>query len=240
MNMTITNALASVAVKGIKAAVQWYEKVFGRPADSTPMPGIAEWKFAGGGGLQVYALPKRAGSCSCALTVSDIGLEAARLAKLGVATGAQMGEQVKVFMVKDPDGNSIVFAQTPDASTPGDAVAIARAAYEAYVSKDRAAIEALIADDFHFSSPLDNRLDRAAYFARCWPNSKGTEGFEFIHLVQHGEQVFVTYEARSAGGHRFRNTEIVTVRESQIVEVEVYFGWDLPHKAAVGGFINQT
>lgn len=118
-----------------------------------------------------------------------------------------------------------------------DAVSVARAAYEAYVSKDRVAIEALIADDFHFSSPLDNRLDRASYFDRCWPNSKTTEGFEFIHLVQHGQQVFVTYEARGTGGHRFRNTEIITVRGSQIVEVEVYFGWDLPHKAAVSGFI---
>ena len=121
---------------------------------------------------------------------------------------------------------------------PNDAVSIARAAYEAYVSKDRVAIEAVIADDFHFSSPLDNRLDRAAYFDRCWPNSKTIEGFEFIHLVPHGEQVFVTYEARGTGGHRFRNTEIITVRGSQIFEVEVYFGWDLPHKAAVGGFVN--
>ena len=38
-----------------------------------------------------------------------------------------------------------------------DAVAIARATYEAYVTKDRAAIEALLAQDFHFTSPLDNR-----------------------------------------------------------------------------------
>ena len=111
--MTIDKALASVAVKDIKTAVQWYEKVFGRPADSTPMPGLAEWKFAGGGGLQVYALPERAGSCSCTLTVSDIDLEASRLEKLGVATGSKMGDQVKVFMVKDPDGNSIAFAQDP-------------------------------------------------------------------------------------------------------------------------------
>ena len=121
-----------------------------------------------------------------------------------------------------------------------DPVAIVRACYEAYVSKDRAAIEALIAGDFHFSSPLDNRLDRATYFARCWPTSKTIEGFAIIHLMQHGEQVFVTYEAQSTGGHRFRNTEIVTVNGSQIVEVEVYFGWDLPHKAAVGGFVANT
>ena len=47
-----------------------------------------------------------------------------------------------------------------------------------------------------------------------------------IHLVRDGERVFVTYEARGAGGHRFRNTEIVTVRGKQIVEVEVYFGWN--------------
>ena len=49
--------------------------------------------------------------------------------------------------------------------------AIARASYRAYVDKDRAAIEALIAEDFHFTSPLDNRIDRATYFARCSPNS---------------------------------------------------------------------
>ena len=115
-----------------------------------------------------------------------------------------------------------------------DTIGIARAAYDAYVTKDRAAIEALIATDFHFTSPLDNRIDRAGYFARCWPNSQFAEGFEFIHLVLSGAQVFVTYEARSADGHRFRNTEIVTVRDGQIVDVEVYFGWDLPHKAADG------
>jgi NAD(P)-dependent dehydrogenase (short-subunit alcohol dehydrogenase family) len=39
-------------------------------------------------------------------------------------------------------------------------VAIARAAYEAYVTKDRAALDHLIAEDFHFTSPLDNRLDQ--------------------------------------------------------------------------------
>ena len=40
--MTISNVLASVAVKDIKAAAQWYEKVIGRPADETPMPELAE------------------------------------------------------------------------------------------------------------------------------------------------------------------------------------------------------
>jgi ketosteroid isomerase-like protein len=118
-----------------------------------------------------------------------------------------------------------------------DVVAIARAAYEAYAAKDCAAIEKLISEDFHFTSPLDNRIDRATYFARCWPNSEKIEDFDFINLVRDGDRVFVTYEGRRTGGERFRNTEIVTVRHGQIVEVEVYFGWSVPHKAKPGSFI---
>ena len=121
-----------------------------------------------------------------------------------------------------------------------DAVSIARAAYEAYVRKDREAIEALMAPDLHFTSPLDNRIDRATYFARCWPNSQDMEGFDFIHLVPDGPRVFVTYEGRTRKGRRFRNTEIVTVRGSQIVEVEVYFGWSIPHEAPAGGFVDKS
>ena len=119
---------------------------------------------------------------------------------------------------------------------PGD---IARASYEAYVRKDRAAIEALIAEDFHFTSPLDNRIDRKTYFARCWPNSERIAGYDFIHVLSDGERVFVTYELRTAAGERSRNTEILTVRDGHIVEAEVYFGWSIPHKAAPGGYVGN-
>ncbi|HVZ99975.1 MAG TPA: nuclear transport factor 2 family protein [Caulobacterales bacterium] len=113
-----------------------------------------------------------------------------------------------------------------------------RAVFEAYVKKDRKQIEALIAADFHFTSPLDNRLDRATYFARCWPNSEAIAGFDFIHMVEDQGRVFVTYEGKSADGRRFRNTEIHEVRDGRVVEVEVYFGWSLPHKAKPGGFVD--
>ena len=119
-----------------------------------------------------------------------------------------------------------------------DIVATARAAYEAYVAKDRVAIEKLIAPDFHFTSPLDNRIDRATYFARCWPNSERIKGFDFIDLVPDRDRVFVIYEGRSANERGFRNTEVVTVRKNQIVDVQVYFGWSIPHGAPAGGFID--
>ncbi len=120
-----------------------------------------------------------------------------------------------------------------------DPISIVRKGYQAYVDKDRVAIEALISDDFHFTSPLDNRIDREAYFKRCWPNSETIAGFEFFHLTKDGERVFVTYEGRNTNGKHFRNTEVLTVRNGKIIEVEVYFGWSIPHKAAMGGFIDE-
>jgi ketosteroid isomerase-like protein len=116
---------------------------------------------------------------------------------------------------------------------------IARASYEAFAAKDRAALEALIAEDFHFTSPLDNRIDRATFFERCWPNSEHIASFDFIHLVSAGDRVFVTYEGRNFDGHRFRNTEIVTVSNGRIIEVEVYFGWSIPHESRPGGFVSS-
>jgi ketosteroid isomerase-like protein len=127
---------------------------------------------------------------------------------------------------------------TLDSATEADPIAVAKKSYQAYVDKDRAALEQVIADDFHFSSPLDNRIDRRTYFARCWPNSENIADFKFIYLVHEDHRVFVTYEGHSSSGKGFRNTEILTIRHGKLVEAEVYFGWSLPHEAASGGFTN--
>ena len=113
--MTIRNALASVAVKDLASAVGWYEKLLGRAPDSTPMPEVAEWKFPGGGWLQVYELPGRAGSGSFTLAVSDIEEQVAHARKLGIdASQRTSGEKVKTLMIADPDGNHIAFAEAID------------------------------------------------------------------------------------------------------------------------------
>lgn len=121
-----------------------------------------------------------------------------------------------------------------------DLLARSRAYYDAYVDEDRAAIESLLAPDFHFTSPLDNRLDRATYFERCWPNSAVISEFKIENLVADGDRVFVTYNGQGEGAKGFRNTEIHTYRDGLMVEVQCYFGWPVPHPAAVGGFIAPT
>ena len=115
--MSIDNALASVAVKDLKAAMAWYERLFERPADSAPMPEVAEWKFPRGGWLQVYQLPERAGHGSFTLAVSDINQIVAHVQKLGIDTSNQSsGAMVKTLMIVDPDGNHIAFAEALDES----------------------------------------------------------------------------------------------------------------------------
>ena len=42
----------------------------------------------------------------------------------------------------------------------------------------------------------------------------------------------MTYESTKSDGSRFRNTEVLTLRGDQIVEAEVYFGWELELPAA--------
>ena len=113
--MKIENAIASIAVKDLKTASAWYEKLIDRPADSKPMPEVAEWKFDRGGWLQVYQLPERAGAGSCTLAVSDIAAVKAHLQSLRIDTSeASSGAQVKTIMITDPDGNHLAFAQALD------------------------------------------------------------------------------------------------------------------------------
>ena len=113
--MTIENAIASIAVKDLAAAVTWYQTLLGRAADSRPMPEVAEWKFPRGGWLQVYQLPERAGHGSVTLAVSNLDEVAAHVSKLGVDTTQRTsGAKVKTLMIVDPDGNHIAFAEALD------------------------------------------------------------------------------------------------------------------------------
>jgi ketosteroid isomerase-like protein len=104
---------------------------------------------------------------------------------------------------------------------------IVRDNFRAYETGDRALVESLLAEDFTFSSPADVGIDRARYFERCWPNAGNLASFDFTRMIEHGDEVVVTYEAERTDGSRFRNTEVHTVAGGKVAAVEVYFGWNL-------------
>ena len=111
--------------------------------------------------------------------------------------------------------------------TGDDRVQLVRDCYRAYETGEQQVLERALSDDFTFYSPPDPGLDRATYFERCWPNAEHLELFEIVRMIESGDEVVVTYEARRTDGSRFRNTEVFTFTGPKISRVEVYFGWDL-------------
>jgi ketosteroid isomerase-like protein len=111
---------------------------------------------------------------------------------------------------------------------------LARRMYAAFAAGDRTSIESILTGDFRFSSPPDPDLDRRGYFERCWPGSGMGGTFEFVRLIEHGDEVVVTYEYTRADGGRGRNTEVLTFRGDRVCRAEVYFGWELPERGAAG------
>jgi ketosteroid isomerase-like protein len=66
--------------------------------------------------------------------------------------------------------------------------------FAGYETKDREAVAGLLADDFTFTSPYDDHIDRKAYFERCWPNSANMRSFRVVKLFEHGDEAFILYE----------------------------------------------
>ena len=105
----IASIFASVAVRQLDSAVQFYERIFG-PATSRPVPEVAEWRFSSGGGLQVYELPERAGHGSFTVSVTDIDELVATLNAAGIRSPEpNRTPQTETVMITDLDGNSIAF-----------------------------------------------------------------------------------------------------------------------------------
>jgi SnoaL-like domain len=110
------------------------------------------------------------------------------------------------------EGRSIVPANDPRQ--------LARESYHAFAAGERGFFEEHLSGDFTFSSPPDPQLDRDGRFARCWPGAGWGQEFEFVRLVESGDEVVVTYELRRPDGTGGRNTEILTFLATCLTEAE--------------------
>ena len=101
---------------------------------------------------------------------------------------------------------------------------LVRKCFSAYELKDRRIIEDLLSDDFTFTSPLDDQIDRTEYFKRCWPNSENIRNFHIEKLFENGNEAFARYECETKAGKKFRNTEWFRFEGGKLMEVQVFFG----------------
>jgi hypothetical protein len=99
-----------------------------------------------------------------------------------------------------------------------------RLIFAAYLANDRAFVENALGDDFRFTSPYDDNIDKPAYFDRCWKGSDWIERHELERIFVQGDEAFVTYRCTARGGRDFRNTEFVVFEGDKVKRIDVYFG----------------
>jgi hypothetical protein len=99
-----------------------------------------------------------------------------------------------------------------------------RAIFAAYLSGNRKLVEDSLSDDFRFTSPYDDDIDKPTYFERCWKNSDWIERHELERIFEVGDEAFVTYLCVAKGGKRFRNTEFFVFAGDKVKRIDVYFG----------------
>ncbi|WP_327316515.1 nuclear transport factor 2 family protein [Streptomyces sp. NBC_01235] len=108
---------------------------------------------------------------------------------------------------------------------PGGPKDVVEAAFRHYRAQNRDAALPLYADDFTFTSPQDDHIDKTAFFERCFPTADRMTEQRLLYVTPaDAELVFAYYEYELTTGGRHRNVEAITVRNGLIREVQVFFG----------------
>jgi ketosteroid isomerase-like protein len=101
---------------------------------------------------------------------------------------------------------------------------VVRLYYAAFEKKDWSILEAILADGFTFSSPVDAHISLKDFQERCWPNSNKIKRFDVEKLVVNGDEAFVIYNGWTNDGKLFRNCEYFKLKDGKIMENVCFFG----------------
>ena len=102
---------------------------------------------------------------------------------------------------------------------------VVRMLVQSYLAQDATTADEMIADDFTFTSPQDDHIDKATFFERCFPASVQLDSYRLVDVVPTEGDVFIRYEYVSLQtGKRHSNVEVHTVRDGQVTEIQVFFG----------------
>jgi hypothetical protein len=103
-------------------------------------------------------------------------------------------------------------------------------------TKDWQPFDVLLADDFTFTSPLDDRISKSAFKAKCWDTQIAfVERFDLQHVIGRGDEAFVMYVGHTTNGKTFRNVEYLRLRGKQLQAIECYFGAQDSFPSAASG-----
>jgi hypothetical protein len=108
--------------------------------------------------------------------------------------------------------------------------------YRDWELKDWHPVDMLLADDFTFTSPVDDHISKSAFKAGCWDTQIAfIARFDLKHVVTTDDEAFVMYVCHTTNGKTLRNVEYLRLRNEQVQAIECYFGAQNSFPSAVSG-----
>ncbi len=103
---------------------------------------------------------------------------------------------------------------------------IVRRYYKAWEQKEWGPMDALLAENFTFTSAAkDDHISKSTFKTRCWQVQIGfIDHFELERLTSRDDWAFVKYRCRTMNGKSFRNVEYLQFTGGKIAAIECYFG----------------
>ena len=104
--------------------------------------------------------------------------------------------------------------------------ALLRNWYAAWEKTDWAPIDAMMTDDFTFTSAAgDDHISKSTFKSRCWETQKGLiDRVDLEQVFGSGNEALVKYLGHTKNGKSFRNVEYFRFRDDKIAALECYFG----------------
>ena len=112
---------------------------------------------------------------------------------------------------------------------------IVRRYYKAWEKKDWGPIDAVLAENFTFTSAHnDDHISKSTFKAQCWKTQIDfIDHFELERLMTRDDWAFVKYLCRTRNGKSFRNVEYLQFAGEKIAAIECYFGGPSSFPSAV-------
>jgi ketosteroid isomerase-like protein len=134
---------------------------------------------------------------------------------------------------------AVAMPGTARAGAPGEQnltnEALIRKWYAAWKNNDLATFNALLADNFTFSSAAgDDHISKSTFKTQCWDTQVAFIGdFELERITTGANDAFVKYLCHTKNGKSFRNVEYLRIRNGQLESIECYFGAQSSFPSAV-------
>jgi ketosteroid isomerase-like protein len=112
---------------------------------------------------------------------------------------------------------------------------IVRNWYQAWEKKDQSQFEALMADNFTFTSAAgDDHISKSTFKTQCWDTQVSfIDRFDLERVFGSGDEAVVKYLCHTKNGKSFRNIEYFRLRDGKVESIECYFGGKSTFPSAV-------